>query len=244
MPTKSKTAKVPSAADVRRALRALADPAKVESVSRFFKTGKGQYGEGDVFLGISVPAQRQVARQFTDLPLEEGAQLLSSKEHEVRLCALLIWVLQSKQALPAQRRALYQAYLAHTRYVNNWDLVDSSAGALVGSYLMDKDRTVLRKLAKSPLLWERRIAVIATQAFIMAGQSADTLDLCARLLDDKHDLMHKACGWMLREVGKRVGREDLRGFLKAHAHRMPRTMLRYAIEHLDKDERLRWMGAE
>lgn len=244
MPTKSEpAAKAPTAADVRRALLALADPAKVEGVSRFFKTGKGQYGEGDVFLGISVPAQRKVARQFKALPLDEGIKLLESKEHELRLTALLIWALQSKTATPAMAKALYTAYLAHSHRINNWDLVDSSAGYLVGNYLMDKDRAILRKLAKSPLLWERRIAVIATLAFIVKGQSADTLDLCARLLKDEHDLMHKACGWMLREVGKRVSREHLRGFLKAHAHEMPRTMLRYSIEHLDKAERQRWMRA-
>ena len=229
--------------DVRSALRAVADPARAASSARFFKTAPGQYGHGDRFLGVTVPQQRAVARRFKALPLREALALLKSPWHEERLTALLILVGQFQRSKDARaREAIVKAYLKHLKWVNNWDLVDSSAGYILGAWLLDKDRALLYQLLKSERLWERRAAMIACQAFINAGESKDALAVAQRLLDDREDLMHKAAGWMLREVGKRVSVKALRGFLEAHAGRMPRTMLRYAIEHLGPAERRRWMG--
>lgn len=230
---------------VSKALKDLGSPERAKASARFFKTAPGQYGHGDKFIGVTVPEQRQVARQFRDLPLAETLALLQSPIHEERLTALIILVGQFARAKqdPARREAIVKAYLKHLKWVNNWDLVDSSAGYILGVWLLDKDRRLLYKLVRSKVLWERRVAMIATQAFINAGDSADALKLAALLLDDPEDLMHKAGGWMLREVGKRVSREDLRAFLRRHAAKMPRTMLRYAIEHLDKAEQKRWREA-
>jgi 3-methyladenine DNA glycosylase AlkD len=228
---------------IRRVLKGLASDLRAQSSARFFKTAPGQYGHGDKFLGITVPQQRKVARQFRDLPLGEVLALLKSPWHEERLTALIILVGQFQRAnSEAGREAIVKAYLKHLKWVNNWDLVDSSAGYVLGVWLRDKDRGILYKLVKSKVLWERRVAMIATQGLINAGQSKDALQVAAHLLDDPEDLMHKASGWMLREVGKRVSLADLRGFLAAHAGRMPRTMLRYAIERLPPSERQRWMG--
>ena len=207
-----------TAADIRSALRKLASPAKAKLLSGFFKTGPGQYGEGDQFLGITVPQQRALVKQFPDLPLSEAVALLQGGVHEERLTALIFMVHRyDKAKADAERAAVVKAYLANLKWVNNWDLVDLSAHEILGAWLIDKDRAVLHKLAASKVLWERRVSIVAPFHFIYRGESKETLALAGKLLDDEHDLMHKAVGWMLREVGKRVSLEDLRGFLKAHA---------------------------
>ncbi len=233
-----------TAAAVRRALRLQATPARAVASQRFFRAGPGEYGEGDVFIGVTVPAQRTVARAFRTLPLAEALDLLGSEVHEERLTALLILVDGFRRGDDRARAAIARAYLASTRFVNNWDLVDTSAPQILGAWLLDRDRKVLRRLARSRSLWERRIAMIATQAFIAKGEHEDALELAAMLLGDEHDLMHKAVGWMLREVGGRIDPGLLRAFLREHAPDMPRTALRYAIEHFDATERARWLAVK
>lgn len=233
----------PTAREVRAACAAQADPARAAAARRYFKTGPGDYGEGDRFLGLSVPKVRVLARRFRGLPLREAEALLESPVHEERLCALLVWDLQWGRASEEARAAIVASYLARSRFVNNWDLVDTSAPRLLGEWLVGRDRSLLARLARSPLLWERRIAILATFAFIRRGEARDALALAEALLHDEEDLLHKAVGWMLREVGGRVDLEALRGFLRAHAPRMPRTMLRYAIEKLPPEERQRWLAA-
>jgi 3-methyladenine DNA glycosylase AlkD len=261
-----------TATDVKHALKQLADPERAKSSAWFFKTGPGQYGEGDQFIGVTVPEQRKVARQFRELPLPEIERLLASPIHEHRLTALLILVDQfqrSLQSLGSTRRVepreYVDFYLTHRDRVNNWDLVDSSASQILGQYLVapvgntsevsrrrllrgERDRgelirrrRVLDKLARSRSLWDRRIAIVATQAFIQAGQFAETLRLAGLLLRDPEDLIHKATGWMLREVGKR-DEAALCRFLDAYAASMPRTMLRYAIEKLPESTRTRYLA--
>ena len=232
--------KTPTAHQVRQALHAQQDPARALSSARFFKTGKGQYGEGDRFLGLTVPAQRTIARAHRGLPLPEIEALLASAIHEERLTALLILVDAYARGDEEVKRACFDLYLRNLAWVNNWDLVDSSAHLIVGDWLLTRDRRLLRELSGSKILWERRVAMIATLAFIRAGESEDALAIAALLLGDSHDLMHKAVGWMLREVGKRAGEGTLRGFLKEHAGEMPRTALRYAIEHFPEAERKAW----
>ncbi len=230
-----------SVAEVRRLLRGQACAEDARILQRFFKTGPGEYGEGDVFLGVRVPAIRRVARLCGGLSLGEIRALLHSRYHEERLLALLTMVRRFEKGDDALRQRLFGFYLRETRFINNWDLVDLSAPQIVGGWLSRRDRSVLRTLAASADLWERRIAVLATFAFIRAGEFGETLALCERLISDPHDLMHKACGWMLREVGKRSV-ETLRRFLRAHAGRLPRTMLRYAIERLPEPERKAWLA--
>jgi 3-methyladenine DNA glycosylase AlkD len=227
---------------IRRLLRASARPGDAAILQRFFKTGPGQYGEGDRFLGVRVPATRLVARQSDGLSEGDVLALLHSRYHEERLLALLAWVRRFERGDAAVRERIFALYLAQTRWVNNWDLVDLSAPNIAGAWLLDRPRAVLGLLAGSVSLWERRVAIVSTLAFIRHGQHADTIRLCERLLRDPHDLIHKACGWMLREVGKRDERA-LESFLGAHAHAMPRTMLRYAIERLPEPRRRLWMGA-
>lgn len=221
---------VPQVAELQRALRACGDPATAAQSMQFFKTGKGQYGEGDRFLGIRVPDLRRLAKTWQALPMEDIEALLESSWHEARMLALLLLVRQFDAAgTEARRGAIYRFYLQHTPRINNWDLVDCSAEHIIGAYLYSRDRTPLRRLARSACLWERRIAVLATFHFIRRGDCADTLALAADLLQDREDLMHKAVGWMLREVGKRDN-DLLETFVKTHGRAMPRTMLRYAIE--------------
>jgi 3-methyladenine DNA glycosylase AlkD len=206
-------------------------------VSRsFFKTGEGEYGHGDRFVGVTVPDTRKVAAECRDLPLPEVLVLLRSEVHEERLLALLILVGRYERGGEAERREVFDLYLAHTRHVNNWDLVDASAPGVVGAHLLDRSRRVLLRLARSADLWERRIAVVATFAFIRRGEFDDTLAVVEHLLGDPHDLIHKACGWMLREVGKRDP-SVLEAFLAEHYSAMPRTMLRYAIERFPEARR-------
>jgi 3-methyladenine DNA glycosylase AlkD len=232
-------AKLTTAADVQRALRKLASPKNAVGAARFFKCGRGEYGEGDVFIGVTVPEQRRIAKRFGTLPLRETEKLLRSRIHEDRLTALFILVHQSRD--DAVREQIRRSYLKHLKHVNNWDLVDSSAEYIIGN---GGGMPLLEKLAASSHLWSRRIAVIATCHDIKRGSAKATLRIAERLVADDHDLIHKAVGWMLREVGKRVDREALRGFLSRHAARMPRTMLRYAIEHLPQPEREKWMRAQ
>lgn len=231
------------AADVSLALRGLATPQKAKSSSWFFKSGSGQYGEGDKFLGVTVPEQRKIARQFKVLPLSEVEKLVTSPWHEERLTGLFILVGLFKKSDEADRKAIYDFYLAHSQNVNNWDLVDSSAEFVVGAWLDDKPEKmkVLLKLAGSDLLWERRIAMISTFNFIKQGSAEETLAVAERLINDKHDLIQKAVGWMLREMGKKVDRNYLIKFLDKHAATMPRTALRYAIEHFSSEEKAHYM---
>jgi 3-methyladenine DNA glycosylase AlkD len=230
-----------SAADVRNALAEVADAGDAAFLQRFFKTGPGQYGESDLFIGVRVPQTRSVAKRFTSLPLEEIEVLLGSEVHEHRLAGLFILntqfaaVSRPKTRDEDARERMVAFYLAAVRSgrVNNWDLVDSSAEFVLGEYLFGRSREPLFDLAESPSLWERRVAVLASFAFLKHGDASTTLELAERLLGDREDLIHKAVGWMLRETGKRVDRALLTGFLDAHAARMPRTMLSYATEHLD-----------
>lgn len=217
-------------------LRALGNEDKRRVLSGFFKTGKGQYGEGDMFFGIPVPLTRGVARRYRTADMATVEALLASEWHEVRLCALLIMVEKMKKADAGMAKDIVQTYLANTRRINNWDLVDLSASYVIGAYLIDKPRDLLYRLASSDLLWDNRIAMVATYAFIKRGQLDDTFALALRLIGHPHELMHKAVGWMLREAGKR-DMPRLRAFVDQHWHEMPRTMLRYAIEKYPEDER-------
>ncbi|MDO8556115.1 MAG: DNA alkylation repair protein [Nanoarchaeota archaeon] len=225
---------------IRKSLRAVVIPGKKDILQGFFKTGEGEYGAGDVFLGVMVPDVRRIAQQFRDVPLSVIKELLYSRIHEERVLALMIINLQFSRASPLVRKQLFSFYCKHRGQVNNWDLVDGSAPSIVGAYLLDKDRSLLYRLVKSKSLWDRRIAMVATLTFIRIGQFDDTLKLSELLLDDKHDLLHKASGWMLREVGKKDV-VVLKGFLNKHAVHMPRTMLRYAIERLSEKERLLYL---
>lgn len=231
-------------ADLRKDINLYASPQKAVVLKRFFKTGKGQYGEGDIFLGIQVPDSRKIVRKYSNIPLDNILQLLRSKIHEERLIALLIMVEKAKRSDEGGKEILFNKYLENTRYINNWDLVDLSADKIVGSYLFDKPKDVLYSLAASENLWERRIAALATFDFIKKGFYEETLKIAKILLNDEHDLIHKAIGWMLREVGKRCSQEVLEQFLLANYKQMPRTMLRYAIERLPEPLRLQYLNGE
>jgi 3-methyladenine DNA glycosylase AlkD len=217
-------------------LRALGSPEAAAFAARHFKSGPGQYGEGDIFLGIRVPVLRKLATEFRALPEGEVLSLLRSDFHEARLLALIILVLDATKGDRVTKRRVYDLYLENARFVNNWDFVDSSAREIVGGYLYDKDRGPLYRLARSESLWERRIAIVATHFFIARNEHAETLAVSEMLLKDPHDLIHKATGWMLREVGKR-DLASLGRFLKTHCPAMPRIMLRYAIERFPADIR-------
>ena len=234
-------APVPKAKDIQRKLKSLGDSQTALFSQRFFKTGLGEYGEGDLFRGIRVPVLKRVAKEYQALALPETLKLLHSSYHEDRLVALLILNDQFFRGDNATRKTLCHLYLSNTRFINSWDLVDGSAPQIVGGFLWDEDRTVLSRLARSRLLWERRIAILATFHFIRRGEMADTLRIALMLLSDQEDLIHKAVGWMLREVGKRNLRSE-EEFLKKHYRRMPRTMLRYAIERFHEQKRLRYLN--
>ena len=227
-----------TADDVRAALAEVSSADAALSAARYFKTGAGQYGDGDVFIGVKVPAVRGVVKRFRGLPLDEIDALLDDAEHEHRLAGVLLLV----AAYPGSPSEVVDRYLAavHRGRVNNWDLVDASSEFILGPWLLERDRRMLVELAASDSLWERRVAMLATFEFIKHGDASTTLELAEQLLDDREDLIQKAVGWMLREVGKRVSREALTGFLDAHAAAMPRTMLSYAIEHLSPDDRARY----
>lgn len=224
--------------DVAKELHKLADKEKAAFLLRFFKTGKGQYGEGDVFWGITVPAQRAVAKKYKDLPLTKTETLIQSSIHECRLTGLLILTRQFASAGEKTKKQIYDFYLSHTKHINNWDLVDLSSHEIVGGWLVShpEERSILTKLAKSKNLWERRIAMISTFEFLRNNEWKETLAIAEVLFHDEHDLIHKAVGWGLREVGKRnpAAEEE---FLNKHYKTMPRTMLRYAIEKFSKKKR-------
>jgi 3-methyladenine DNA glycosylase AlkD len=226
-----------SAEEISRRLHELADPKKAKDLLWFFKTGKGQYGEGDVFIGVMTPKLRLVVKSVAkDTTDEEVKKLLASPIHEERSAALQIWVAQFAKADENRRREIYENYLASSARINNWDLVDCSAPQIVGGWLEKRDRAILYTLAESKSLWERRISILATFAFIRSGDFIDTLSIAKILLGDPHDLIHKATGWMLREVGKR-DEKVLRDFLDKYGAKMPRTALRYAIEKFPEKER-------
>ena len=225
------------AGDVKKELRNLTDFEKANLLQRFFKTGKGQYGEGDVFLGVIVPRTRMVAKKYTDLHLVEIEKLLYSKIHEERLCALLILV---EKFNGSDKKQIFDFYIKNAKQVNNWDLVDLSAPKIVGGYLLNKPKGILYKLARSKNLWERRISVLATFVFIKDRDFKDALKIANILLKDDHDLIQKALGWMLREVGKRSLKTEEK-FLKEHTKDMSRTTLRYAIERFPERKRLGYL---
>ena len=217
-------------------LQALSNDEKREIFPRFFKAGKGEYGEGDRFLGVTVPNIRAIAKQYKNISLNEIRELMQSEWHEVRLCALLIMVEKSKKKDEALRQQLFDLYLSQTDRINNWDLVDLSCRFIIGEYLLDKSRDILYQLAHSPLLWDNRIAIVSTYAFIRKGQLEDIYALSDLMMHHPHDLMHKAIGWMLREAGKRDANR-LYNYVMSHRADMPRTMLRYAIEKFSPAER-------
>ncbi len=226
--------------DLKQELKNLSDKNQAKILQRFFKTGKGEYGEGDIFLGIKVPVQRKVSKEYRDLALKDIEKLLNSKIHEERLVSLFILIEQYERADEVLKKELYEFYLKNAQNVNNWDLVDLSAPKIVGDYLLNQPRKVVYKLAKSKNLWEKRIAILSTFAFIRNNEFEDTLAIAENLLNDKHDLIHKAVGWMLREVGKRNQKiEEV--FLKKYSKTMPRTMLRYAIERFSEEKRKFYM---
>ncbi len=221
-------------------LKTIGDPKKAEHSCHFFKAFPGGYGAGDKFLGIKVPVLRAKAKEYKNLTLPEVGKLLRSEWHETRLLALFILVGQFKRKQPDLKEKIYRLYLDHLSYVNNWDLVDSSAHHIVGVWLMDKDRKILYQLAKSDNIWERRIGIMSTFHFIRQRQFDDALAISEIMLRDTEDLIHKAVGWMLREIGNRDGATE-RNFLKLHYQTMPRTMLRYAIEKFPEAERQKYL---
>lgn len=226
----------------KKELQALANPEKAKILSGFFKTGKGEYGEGDIFIGITVPQNREVAKKYFDTPLEDIAELLHSPIHEFRISALFALVLKFKKHKEAEvRKEIVDFYLANTAYINNWDLVDLSCIYILGEYLLERPHDILFALSESANMWEQRISIVTTLAFIRKGKFDTTLALAEKFLSHPHDLMHKATGWMLREVGKK-DLDTLRSFLDTHAPRMPRTALRYAIEKMNPTERTRYLS--
>lgn len=219
---------------LKKELRDKVNPEKAKILQRFFKTGAGEYGEGDVFLGVAVPETRKIARKYIDLELRDAAELLHSEIHEERLAALLIMVEKCKKG--KEKEEIFKTYLKNTKYINNWDLVDLSADKIVGDYLFNKPKEILFKLAGSKSVWERRISVMATFDFIKKKRFKEAFKISRILLNDKHDLIHKAVGWMLREIGKRDLRTE-EDFLKQYCKKMARTALRYAIEKFPEEKR-------
>ena len=229
-----------SLTEIKKEIKKNADPRKAELLQRFFKTGLGQYGEGDIFLGIMVPVQRSIVKKYKHLSLKDLKVLLNSGIHEERLIALLILVEQYKKGDEQKKEDIFAFYHLHRKRINNWDLVDLTAHSISGSYLMDKDKSLLYKLAESENIWDRRIAVMSTFYFIKYNVFDDALCIAEKLINDKHDLIHKAVGWMLREIGNRdMNTEE--GFLEKHYKKMPRTMLRYAIEKFPEKKRLAYL---
>jgi len=229
--------------NLKKEIEKAGSPGQAEILQRFFKTGKGEYGEGDVFLGIKVPVQRSIAKKYYGLSLLKIKELLKSKIHEHRLVGLLILDGKYKKAGAEEKENIFNFYLQNLKNVNNWDLVDLSAPNIVGNFLFKRDKKILYKLARSENLWERRIAIISTFTFIREEEFGDALAISELLLNDKHDLIHKAVGWMLREVGKK-DLEILESFLKQHYKKMPRTMLRYAIEKFEEGKRKSYLRGE
>jgi len=231
--------------DIQKEIRGLANPEKAKLLQRFFKTGKGQYGEGDVFLGVMVPQTRGVAKKYANAELNDIRELLNSKFHEERLLGLIILNLKFKKAKNDSfaRRTMFEFYLKNTNRINNWDLVDLSAPNIVGEFLQTEDTVILKSLAKSQNIWERRISIVSTFPFIKKRNFGETLAISELLINDEHDLIHKAVGWALREVGKK-NKNVLELFLQQRYKEMPRTMLRYAIEKFPEEERRRYLKGE
>jgi 3-methyladenine DNA glycosylase AlkD len=225
---------------IKAHLRKLSSKETARILRRFFKTGAGEYGEGDIFIGIKVPPLRKLAAEFEDVPLQTVRALLKSRIHEERTLALMILVRRFSRADDELRQQIYEFYLAHLTFINNWDLVDGSAPYIVGAFLWERDRRQLYAFAKSTSLWERRIAILSTLHFIRQSDFRDALGIAELLIADEHDLIHKAVGWMLREIGRR-DLEAERAFLKTHYRKMPRTMLRYAIERFPEAQRRRYL---
>jgi len=228
-----------SATDVEQALMAVASDHDAANLGWFFKTGPGEYGEGDIFIGVRIPAIRSICKTYASLPLNEISKLVASPIHELRMTGLIILANRAKKATSNELREYYEFYLDHLHrgFINNWDLVDATCKDVIGRYLIDKDRTPLYNLAKSPILWERRVAIVSTFAFLALGQPTDTLAIAELLMNDAHDLIHKSSGWLVREAGKKCGEPVLTDWLDKHATQMPRTMLRYAIERLPEPTR-------
>ncbi|MBU0985807.1 MAG: DNA alkylation repair protein [Proteobacteria bacterium] len=226
--------------NIRKNLQQLKNPEKARILQRFFKTGPGEYGEGDVFWGITVPELRKLAKVHQDIPEETLTRLLRSPVHEKRMLALLILIRKFENSGKPEQKSIYALYLENIRFVNNWDLVDGSSGRIVGAYLMEKNKAPLYRMATSKNLWERRISIISTFYFIKHDRFSESLKISKMLLADREDLIHKAVGWMLREIGKR-DLPVLESFLKAHYHNMPRTMLRYAIEKFPEPQRQKYL---
>jgi 3-methyladenine DNA glycosylase AlkD len=222
-----------------------ASPNDAVFLQRFFKTGPGQYGEGDIFIGVRVPQTRIICKQFINLPLGEVQKLLNSPVHEHRLAGVIILSYHYPKADEKQKQEIYDLYLknVYKGTVNNWDIVDVTVDRVMGAHLLNRPRDILFELTKSSDVWQRRVAIMSSFAFIKNGDASTTLQLAKILLHDKHDLIQKAVGWMLRETGKRVDRKLLLGFLDEHAHEMPRTMLRYSIEHLPPEQRAHYMSS-
>lgn len=232
-----------TAIDAEDDLNALENPSDAAFSQRFFKTGKGQYGEGDIFIGLRVPQTRLIAKKYKDLAIDEIEKLLESPIHEHRLCAVIIMAEQAKRANDVLKKSLYELYLRRTDRINNWDIVDVSCRDIVGGFLQEKSRNPLYKLAQSTNMWERRIAIVSTWHFIRVGDLDDTFKIVEMLIEDKEDLTHKATGWMLREAGKK-DEARLKDFLDKHAHHMPRTMLRYSLERLHPADKAHYMQAK
>ena len=228
------------ARDIQKRLKKLGNPEHAAISQKFFKTGPGEYGEGDIFIGIRVPVLRKLAKEFKDLPVSEVEILLRSPIHEERLLAILLFVRIFKNGDDDVKKDIYDLYLKSTEFINNWDLVDASAEHIVGAYLLDKDKAPLYRLAQSKALWERRISIMATFHFLKHHEFSETIKICNMLLSDRHDLIHKATGWMLREIGKRDLKIEEK-YLKALYKKMPRTMLRYAIEKFPENKRQRYL---
>ncbi len=227
--------------EAKKELRRSADPEKANILQRFFKTGKGEYGDGDKFIGATMPKIRNIAKKFSEMAISETEKLLHSDIHEERMLALCILIRQFQRADEGSRKKIFYFYLKNTEHINSWDLVDLSAPNIAGVYLADKDRKIIYKLAKSKVLWERRIAILSTFAFLRKGDCEDTFKVSEMLLDDKEDLIQKAIGWMLREVGKRCSIQAEKEFLKTHSAKISRIALRYAIERFPNNEKIRFM---
>ena len=226
---------------IKKTLQRRKNAKKAQILQKFFKTGPGEYAEGDIFIGIQVPVIRKIAKQYSDLDMHSTVLLLKSPIHEERLLALLILIFKYRKEKWEGKERIYKLYLDHTSYINNWDLVDVTAKHIIGDFLARQSKTKLYTLAKSTSLWERRIAILSTFHFIEHHEFEDALKIAAILLADPHDLIHKAVGWMLREVGKR-DKKILLKFLDAHAAAMPRVMLRYAVEKLSAAEKRRYLA--
>lgn len=228
--------------ELRKDIQSIASPEKAKTNAWFFKTGPGEYGEGDQFVGLTVPQQRMLAKKYATVSFEEITELLSSLIHEERLIALFILVARFQKADKAEKKQIYDFYMSHTEYINNWDLVDSSADKIVGAWsIINNDWSILKTLAQSKSLWERRIAMIGTYQYIKNGVYEPTLIIAEKLLLDNHDLIQKSVGWMLREMGKKCGQEVEESFLQRHYTKMGRTALRYAIEKFPEDLRKQYL---